>query len=155
MKALGLVVSDKKIFENCILKTYYLTSWPTYVTNQNHLNNFGRSPPRDHSCWFGQIPISCSKETKEDTRVVHHDKMRLCKDRITPSWARHFQANVKHWESEKDLEKKPRYCFCRKGDNGEFMVQCDKCYEWFHGLCIGQEKRAEARKREYVCGLCK
>jgi len=25
MKALGLVVSDKKIFENCILKTYILT----------------------------------------------------------------------------------------------------------------------------------
>ena len=94
-------------------------------------------------------------KTKEDTRVVHHDKMRLCKDRITPSWARQFQANVKHWESAEDFEKKPRYCFCRKGDNGEFMVQCDKCYEWFHGLCIGQDKRAEARKREYVCGLCK
>ena len=50
MKALGLVVSDKKIFENCILKTYFLTPWPTYATNQNHLNNFGRGPPRDHSC---------------------------------------------------------------------------------------------------------
>ena len=25
MKALGLVVSDKKIFESCILKTYLLT----------------------------------------------------------------------------------------------------------------------------------
>jgi len=48
MKALGLVVSDKKIFENCILKTYFLTQWPTYATNQNYLNNFGRGPPRDH-----------------------------------------------------------------------------------------------------------
>ena len=50
MKALGLVVSDKKIFENCILKTYFLTLWPTYATNWNNLNNFGRGPPRDHSC---------------------------------------------------------------------------------------------------------
>jgi len=25
MKALGLVVSDKKIFENCILKTFFFT----------------------------------------------------------------------------------------------------------------------------------
>ena len=47
MKALGLVVSDKKIFENCILKTYFLTSWPTYATNWNGMNNFGRGPPRD------------------------------------------------------------------------------------------------------------
>ena len=50
MKALGHVVSDKKIFENCILKTYFLTLWPTYATNWNGLNNFDRGPPRDHSC---------------------------------------------------------------------------------------------------------
>ena len=50
MKALGLVVSDKKIFENCILKTYFLTPWPTNATNWNGLNNFDRGPPRDHSC---------------------------------------------------------------------------------------------------------
>jgi len=50
MKALGLVVSDKKIFENCILKTYFLTLWPNYATNWNGLNNFDRGPPRDHSC---------------------------------------------------------------------------------------------------------
>jgi len=47
MKAPGLVVSDTKIFENCILNTYLLTLWPTYATNQNHLNNFGRGPTRD------------------------------------------------------------------------------------------------------------
>jgi len=45
MKALGIVVSDKKIFESFILKTYLLTPWPTYATNWN-----GMGPPRDHSC---------------------------------------------------------------------------------------------------------
>jgi len=51
MKALGLIVSDRKIFENCILKTYFLTLWPTYANNRNCLNNFCRGPPRDYSCW--------------------------------------------------------------------------------------------------------
>ena len=50
MKALGFVVSDKKIFESFILKTYFLTPWPTYATNWNGLNNFDRGPSRDHSC---------------------------------------------------------------------------------------------------------
>ena len=45
-----IVVSGKKIFENCILKTYCLTPSPTYETNWNNLNNFGRGPPRDNSC---------------------------------------------------------------------------------------------------------
>jgi len=50
MKALGLAVSDEKIFESFILKTYLLTLWPTYATNWNGLNNFDKEPPRDHSC---------------------------------------------------------------------------------------------------------
>ena len=50
MKALGLVVLDKKIFENCILKTYFLTPWPTYAFNLNRMNNFDSEPPRSHSC---------------------------------------------------------------------------------------------------------
>ena len=41
MKALGLVVSDKNIFENCILKNLFWP-WPTYATNWNGLNNFDR-----------------------------------------------------------------------------------------------------------------
>jgi len=55
MKVQGLTVLDKKIFENCILKTYFLTPWPTYATNQDYLNNFGRGPPRDPSCWVWLI----------------------------------------------------------------------------------------------------
>jgi len=63
MKALGLVVSDKKIFENCILKTYFLTLLPTYATNWNKLNNFGRGPPRDLSCEvFVKIQWAVSEE---------------------------------------------------------------------------------------------
>jgi len=42
MIALGFVVSDKKICESFILKTYFLTPWPTYATNWNGLNNFDR-----------------------------------------------------------------------------------------------------------------
>jgi len=39
-----------EIFKSFILKTYLLTQWPTYATNYNGLNSFGRGPPRNHSC---------------------------------------------------------------------------------------------------------
>ena len=45
MKALGLVVSDKNFFENCNLRTNFVTPWSTYATNWNGLNNFGRGTP--------------------------------------------------------------------------------------------------------------
>jgi len=44
MKALCLVVSDKKPIENCIS-----TLLPTYATNWNCFNNVGRGQPRDQS----------------------------------------------------------------------------------------------------------
>ena len=82
MKALGLVVSDKKIFENCILKTYFLTLSPTYATNQNHLNNFGRGPPSEHSCevwsksneWFQRR--RCLSKKVYARRMTTHDGQR-------------------------------------------------------------------------------
>jgi len=57
MKALG-----EKILENCILKTYFLTPWPTYPTNQNHLNILVGDHPGTIPVEFGQITISGSRE---------------------------------------------------------------------------------------------
>ena len=62
MKDLGLVVSDKKIFESFILKTYILTLWPTYANNWNGLNNLIGDHPGIIPVKFGQIPISGSRE---------------------------------------------------------------------------------------------
>ena len=62
MKSLGLVVSDKKSFENCSLKTYFLTPWPTYATNQNHLNILLGEHPGTIPVEFGHITISGSRE---------------------------------------------------------------------------------------------
>ena len=95
MKALGLVVSDKKIFENCILKTYFLTLWPTYATNQNYLNNFVRGPPRDHSCevwsksneWFQRR--RCLSKKVYAWRMTH--------DGQRPVTIAHFEHFVLRW----------------------------------------------------------
>ena len=40
IKALGLVVSDKKIFDGFILKIYFTPVRPRYDTDPNHLNNY-------------------------------------------------------------------------------------------------------------------
>jgi len=62
MKALGLVVSDKKIFENCILKTLFL---PHDLVMQP-IRTIYTILVGDH-LWtipveFGQIPISGSRK---------------------------------------------------------------------------------------------
>ena len=62
MKALGLVVSDKKIFENCILKTYF---WPRDLHMQP-IRTIWTFLVDDHPgtipAEFDQITISGSRE---------------------------------------------------------------------------------------------
>jgi len=108
MKALGLVVSDKKIFESCILKTYFLTLWPTYATNWNSLNNFDRGPPRDHSCevWSKSNKrfqrSCCLKKLLTDGRTDARtdDGRRTLKDHKSSlehfvlRWAKKYEINV-------------------------------------------------------------
>jgi len=58
MKAVGLVDSDKKIFENCILKTYFLTPWPIYQPIRTIWIILIGDHPGTIPVEFGQIPIS-------------------------------------------------------------------------------------------------
>jgi len=56
--------SDKNIFENCILKTYGFTLWPSYATNLNGLvgDHTGILPVK-----FGKNPMSGFR--REDVKV--------------------------------------------------------------------------------------
>lgn len=45
------------------------------------------------------------------------------------------------------------YCICRRPYEG-FMIGCDHCEEWYHGVCVGvTESRAE-RCEKYACIRC-
>ncbi|CAN7998759.1 unnamed protein product [Ixodes hexagonus] len=60
------------------------------------------------------------------------------------------------WSSEDDPEK--LWCICRQPHNDKFMIQCDKCEDWFHGTCVGvtrqQGRLWEKENREWVCPKC-
>jgi len=101
MKAMGLVVLDIKCFENCILKTSFLTQWPTYPTIWNCLNNFNRGPHRDPSCevwsksnkWF-QMRCSLKKlltHARTDAQMVDDGQWAIAKahlEHVVLRWAK-------------------------------------------------------------------
>jgi len=62
MKALGYVVSDKKIFENCILKTYFLTRDLHMQPIRTILTILVGDHQGTIPVEFGQITISSSRE---------------------------------------------------------------------------------------------
>lgn len=66
------------------------------------------------------------------------------------------EAHGSDWSSEDDPER--LWCICRKPHNDKFMIECDRCKDWFHGTCVGvtrqQGRLLEKENREWVCPKC-
>ncbi|XP_055337851.1 CXXC-type zinc finger protein 1-like isoform X2 [Paramacrobiotus metropolitanus] len=46
------------------------------------------------------------------------------------------------------------YCVCRSAASDRFMIQCDKCEEWFHGDCVRVTQTEGNRINNYFCATC-
>lgn len=45
------------------------------------------------------------------------------------------------------------FCICRRPES-DFMIECDRCKEWYHGNCIGITKRKARSIDTYICDGC-
>ncbi|KAF7315617.1 Histone deacetylase complex subunit CTI6 [Mycena indigotica] len=49
-------------------------------------------------------------------------------------------------------------CICGREDDpdaGEFMVQCETCKVWQHGLCMGYDSESQLHDDDYYCEQCR
>ncbi|XP_019851976.1 PREDICTED: lysine-specific demethylase 7B-like isoform X1 [Amphimedon queenslandica] len=57
--------------------------------------------------------------------------------------------------AEKAEEDEELYCICRQPYHPEdFMIECDKCSDWFHGCCVGVEEYQSNDIETYHCPNC-
>jgi len=46
------------------------------------------------------------------------------------------------------------YCVCRGRDDGSFMICCESCENWFHGVCVGIREKDGPNVDAYYCQKC-
>ncbi|KAF9205598.1 PHD finger protein 3 [Haplosporangium sp. Z 27] len=67
-------------------------------------------------------------------------------------------ANVAPVPVERVTRSKKVYCYCQKPDDGEVMIQCDNCRQWFHGACVDiTDEIAELmrlKNEKFFCDPC-
>lgn len=56
---------------------------------------------------------------------------------------------VKYNENSEEL-----FCLCRRPDNGEFMIGCDGCDDWFHAKCVKVDMRYKDLIASFYCPYC-
>ncbi|KAK7481756.1 hypothetical protein BaRGS_00027004 [Batillaria attramentaria] len=96
-------------------------------------------------------------------RIVHTDRLQLCRDRTLPLWLRRKQNRLLRDADGQDVECDPRgsnqptaptLCVCDQPDDGHLMIACDSCNEWFHGDCVGVTEEDAKRLDLYCCPVC-
>lgn len=53
------------------------------------------------------------------------------------------------------VDEKKLYCICRSSDSKRFMIACDKCDEWYHGVCVGVNQSLSFKVKKFYCHLCR
>ena len=96
--------------------------------------------------------------------TVNHDRMKPCGDKSLPIWLKrakdklqtetHSEQNRQSDKDNTDRPKKPLYCICKKHYDGQFMIQCDECLEWYHGKCVNVTPQEATSIDVYTCPLC-
>ena len=81
------------------------------------------------------------------TKVVNHDRLKICHDRILPPW-------LTKRKSELAAGLTPTYCYCGLPDDGQIMIQCDSCLEWYHGRCASIDRNKARELKEFLCNRC-
>lgn len=54
----------------------------------------------------------------------------------------------------KPKPKQNTYCICRKEDNGELMVGCDSCDDWYHFHCLKLDPSLQKLYYKFYCPYC-
>ena len=89
--------------------------------------------------------------------ILNHDRLKKCEDRELPSWIRKLQkdpAALQEALKAAKGDKETLYRLCRKPDDGRIMIQCEDCFEWFHGACVGITEKTAKKIKKYVCPKC-
>src|SRR5690606_37696012 len=56
---------------------------------------------------------------------------------------------------QRTQESEEVYCWCKQEDNGQPMVCCDRCQNWFHAGCIGIHRKKTLKSlKGYYCVAC-
>lgn len=88
------------------------------------------------------------------TLTVNHDRIKKCNDRLIADWLLEAKEKVDKGESIEEEDADQIYCLCRKPDDGEFMIQCNYCEDWFHGQCVQLTPELADTIRAFKCPRC-
>ena len=147
-------VKNKKNYDIRILQRQYDAGDAVYVLNRTPVTGI---PKKLKAVYKGPALVvkRISSYTykiryREKVFFTNHDDLKPCEGRI-PKWLERAKHPDRINDPQRDRANGP-FCTCRKGDDGDFMIACDWCNEWYHGTCVGIPSTRQIDS--YKCDAC-
>lgn len=90
--------------------------------------------------------------------TINHNRLKPCKDMDLPAWLlrqRELRSNTPTYVPTPSTgNSKDLFCLCRGPDDGQLMIQCAECKEWYHGICVSITKDQANLIDVYLCPQC-
>ena len=98
-----------------------IETWPSQRGSARNCAPPWKGPAQGIACLS---PVVFRLRHRNAVFTVNHDRLNKCKTRGAAG------------QSVPVRLDKESCCLCRKPDDGKFMIQCDRCDEWFRGRCV-------------------
>uniref|UniRef100_A0A7N0TTS9 PHD-type domain-containing protein n=1 Tax=Kalanchoe fedtschenkoi TaxID=63787 RepID=A0A7N0TTS9_KALFE len=67
-----------------------------------------------------------------------------------------YYCRIKYDMKSESYQSEKLYCSCEKPYNPDLkMIQCERCYEWYHINCIGMTEGEVESTGDYICDPCR
>lgn len=86
--------------------------------------------------------------------TTYLDRLKKCNDRKVTAWLRRFLHRLQDGQNVLESESACENCICRKPDDGRFVIQCDSCDTWYHGVCFAITQEIADTLKTYICPWC-
>ncbi|KAK7505164.1 hypothetical protein BaRGS_00003734 [Batillaria attramentaria] len=155
---------DAKLFEK-----QYIRGDMVYEINSNRKAGISKKLA---PVWRGPFvieevisPILLRVADRKGSRVVHHDRLKPCHDRLIPFWLRRKRNSIlksgcadgvnadRFIQPEGSTDMK--YCICQGPDDGRMVITCDYCDSWYHCHCLAITPEEAQQMDIFICPNCK
>ncbi|ORY95327.1 transcription factor S-II, central domain-domain-containing protein [Syncephalastrum racemosum] len=120
------------------------------TTNQQQQKQQQQDKPKEQGKDKEDVTMEDAKETgKEDKE--EDGKM---KTRSSARRRRQSQQTPEEAAPKKKARAKKLYCICQKPYDGEPMVQCDTCRDWYHCACLNLDADDVENMDSWLCNNC-
>lgn len=97
---------------------------------------------------------SPKKNSVDKSKTLKNKNKNIADDEEEEEEDVEYQSEGEEEDNDSEYEDNTPYCYCQKPDDGNFMIECHSCSDWFHGKCVNITEKEGKSIDKFLCKNC-